>query len=58
MEIGEFAAGLDEAGEILNLRDSRQHLLKISGEFNAVCSGVQQSVDVIEDVVLGDFRAI
>ncbi|SLC92755.1 Uncharacterised protein [Mycobacteroides abscessus subsp. massiliense] len=35
-------------------RDARQHLLQISGVLGAVARRVQEPVDELEDVVLGD----
>ena len=54
VQLGQLAAGLDERPRVLDQRDARQHLLQVGRVGLAVLRGVQQPVDVEEDVVLGD----
>ena len=57
MERCELPSSLGEGGEVLHLRDARQHFLQVGGELLAVVRAVQDAVDVEEDVVLGDLGA-
>ena len=39
-------------------RNPGQHLLQVSGKLGTVGQGVQQPVDVVEDIVLADLRTV
>ena len=47
--------GRGEGAKIRGERNARQFALEVVGELLAVAGGVQQAVDVIEDVPLGNF---
>jgi hypothetical protein len=54
-------AGGGEGAEVLdggNHGDAGQHLLQVVGEGGPVVRGVQQAVDVVENVVLRHFRSV
>ena len=51
----QFLPGFRESPEILRERNARQFALQVLGVFRPVFRMVQNPVDVIEDVPLGDF---
>lgn len=56
VEFGQAAAGTAEGPEVvgrLDQRQSGQRLLEVGGEGRAVVRGVEDAVDIIEDVLLG-----
>src|SRR5664280_2310132 len=55
---GQVTSGLAETPEVLDHRNTRDHLLQVSGEAFLVLRRVQHSVDVIEDVGLLDAIAV
>ena len=54
MQAGQFAPGVGEGGEIGREGDARQLAFEVVGELLAVRRMVQDGVDVMEDVPLGD----
>jgi hypothetical protein len=56
MQAGQLAPGGGEGGEIRREGNARQLALEVIGELLAVGRMVQDGVDVVEDVPLGDGR--
>lgn len=57
MQSGELLTGLDKGHELLvggNTRDTRQLLHQIVGIAGPVVLGMQNAVDVVEEIILGD----
>lgn len=54
MQLGESTAGFGEGPEPAHLGDTRQGLLQVGGVGLAVGGGVEQPVDVEEDVIPGE----
>ena len=54
MQVGELLAGAGEGLEVRSERDEWQVALEVVGELGAIAGMVQQAVDVVEDVPLGD----
>src|SRR5664280_3482452 len=55
---GQVTSGLAETPEVLDHRNTRDHLLQVSGEAFLVLRRVQHSVDIVEDVDLLDVVAV
>ena len=55
VQLGQLLAGRGEGPEVGGQRDPRQFAFQVLGEPLAVARMVQDAVDVIEDVPLGDF---
>ena len=56
VEFGQATAGTAEGPEVvgrLDQRQSGQRLLEVGGEGRAVVRGVEDAIDIIEDVLLG-----
>lgn len=61
VEFGEVASGLGEGlvvGGFRGERDAGEHLLEVGGEALAVFRAVEDAVDVVEDVFLGDLLSV
>ena len=61
MELGQVASGMAEGPKIvgrLDQRQSGQRLLEIGGEGRAVVRGMEDAVNIIEDVLLGYSAAV
>ena len=61
MPLGEGAASLGEfpvVRRLLSQRNAREHLLEIRGEAAAVFRGMQDAIDVVEDVILAHVLAV
>ena len=61
MPVGKVAASLREflvIGRFLGERDAWEHLLEVRGEAAAVFRGMQDAIDVVEDVVLAHVLAV
>jgi DNA helicase HerA-like ATPase len=56
VEPGEFTASRDKGCEIRGERDAREFALQVVGEALPIIRVVQECVDVVEDVPLGDSR--
>jgi hypothetical protein len=55
---GQLLAGVGEGAEVRGERDARQVALEVVGELRPVAGVVQQAVDVVEDVPLGDCMVV
>lgn len=61
VQVGEFAACFAEAPEVAGLfddGDAGEHLFQVVGETGAVFGAVEETVDVVEEILFGDAVAV